>query len=63
MAEREANDREPEAHRDEEAPPVLGPTEARQGQIILGSTGRRIWLGVFVLLIVAVLAYGVIVLV
>lgn len=55
----EQSDDDPDDHRREE-PPVLEPNEARQGQIILGPWGRRIWLTTLVVFILAVLASGVV---
>lgn len=34
------------------------PTEARQGEIILGRTGRWIWIGSFVLILVIAVVLG-----
>lgn len=63
MAEPGSDERKSNTRGPRDGPPVLGPTEARQGRIILGPTGRRIWLTVLILFILAVVAAGLTVLI
>jgi hypothetical protein len=44
--------------RDQPEPIVRTATEARQGEIILGKWGRRIWIGSFVLMVLLIVVLG-----
>jgi hypothetical protein len=45
-----------EAAERRQEPTVIGPTEARQGEIILGRRGRILWIAVFVVIVLIVIA-------
>jgi hypothetical protein len=53
-----SEDRDPKPSGDQPEQIVRTATEARQGEIILGKWGRRIWIGTFAFMAVLILVLG-----